>query len=78
MSYTIADGDLSNAVMNQDSENNTLENESSDKEVSTIKTFWAEAANVYSILLKFAKSWPCCWSQEVMQLRILHSTLLQK
>jgi hypothetical protein len=35
----MADGDLSNAVMNPESENNTLENESSDKEVSTIKTF---------------------------------------
>jgi len=77
VSHTTADGDLSNALMNPASENNTLENQFSD-EVSAIKTSWTKAAYMYSILLTFAKSWPCCWSQEVMQLHIFYSTLLQK
>lgn len=59
---------LINAVMNLDSESKTPENKSSDKEIITVKKSWNKAANMYSTLLQFAKSWPCYSAQEVMQL----------
>ena len=60
--------------MNPDPECNTLENESSNKETVTAKISWANAVNVYSTLLKFAKSWSCYSAHEVTQLDTLHST----
>ena len=78
MSHTIADEDLSNAVMNPDSGNNTLENQSSDKEVSTMKTFLG-----YSCLRVFY-TYEICQKLAMLLVtgsnaaHILHSTLLQK
>ena len=48
------------------------------KESPEGKISWAKAADAYSTLLKFVKSWSCYSAQEVMQLHILHSTFLQK
>jgi hypothetical protein len=62
----IADDDLINAVMNSGCESKTLENKSSDKEIVTETISWAKAADAYSMLLKFAKSWPCYLAQEVL------------
>jgi hypothetical protein len=64
--------------MNTDPESNILGNSSSDEEIAREKIPWAKAADAYSTLLKFVKSWPCYSVQEVMQLHILHSTFLQK
>jgi len=64
--------------MNPDSENKTLEIESSDEEIITEKISWAKAADSYSILLKFSKSQPCIAAQEIVQLPISHSAFLQE
>jgi hypothetical protein len=58
--------------MNPDSENKTLEIESSDDEIITEKISWAKAADSYSILLKFSKSQPCIAAQEIIQLPLSH------
>ena len=78
MSSTITDEDLINALMNSDPESKILGNASSDEGIAREKIYWDEAADAYSTLVKFAKSWPCYSTQEVMQLHILHSTFLQK
>jgi len=64
--------------MDTDSENETLENESSDEEIITQKISWAKAADSYSTLLKSAKSQPCIAAQEIIQLPISHSAFLQE
>lgn len=64
--------------MNPHSENKTLKNESSDEEIITEKISWAEAADSYSTLLKFAKSQPCIAAQEIIQLPISYSNFLQE
>jgi hypothetical protein len=74
----VAAGDLINAVVDPDSESKMLDNESSDKEIAVENISWAQAADAYSTLVKFAKSRPFYLAQEVMQLHILHSTFLQK
>jgi len=43
----IADEDLINAVMNSDSESKTLENKSSEEEISTDKISWSKSADMY-------------------------------
>jgi hypothetical protein len=78
VSCTTANGDLINAVMNTGSENETLENEFSDKESITEKISWAKAVDAYYTLLKLVKSQPCYLAQEVMQLQFLHSNFLQQ
>jgi hypothetical protein len=78
VSCTITNGDLINAVMNTGSENKTLENEFSDKEIITEKISWAKATDAYSTLLKLVKRQPCYLGQEVMQLHFMHSTFLQQ
>jgi len=64
--------------MNPDSENKTLQNESSDEKIITKKISWAKAADSYSTLLKFAKNQPCVAAQEIIQLPISHSAFLQE
>jgi hypothetical protein len=64
--------------MNPDSENETLENESSDEEIIIEKISLAKAADSYSTVLKFAKSQPCIAAQEIVQIPISHSTFLQE
>jgi len=64
--------------MNPDSENRTVENESSDEKIITEKISWAKAADSYSTLLKFAKSQPWFAAQEIIQLPISHSAFPQE
>ena len=77
VSRTVADVDSTNAFMSPDSGSKILDNESSNEEIATEKISWAKASDTYSTLVKFAKSRPCYLAQEVRQLHILHSNLLQ-
>jgi hypothetical protein len=64
--------------MNSGPESGILNNASSDEEIAIDKISWAKAADAYSTVLKFVKSWPCYSAQEVIQLHILHSTFSAK